>query len=593
MPDDDVHNFTVQLDTAGGDFGLVGNVAFSPEFREGDLATAKNLSPRPVAFRLRTRTGYINVDDDGAYQLRGAGGAVGVRLTTNDPRFDLPQLPYRADFDLHDPITGEPVPVHPVYFPAPPTDTTVLLVKLIAAPGRTSIVATSAMYASQMLDAGTPGSWDALVVPSDFDFRLDDTRIPTPGSITPEAFSDALTLVMQLLSAIEPNVLRLGEDTAGEDPATQVELWADGVRTGFFNSTGLIMSQPIRVGANDFAASSRLYLNSAAGQFRQIGFQTGGLLRFDVLVSNDGEGVGDVGSDLYIRSFHNDGSLKANLLSLSRQTGLVYLGGLLSTLPSAAGGAGLRLPPGVAPTSPVNGDVWLTDAGVYAQFGSATWRFLVFRQGGAVTAAGTTTLSVSDPPIQIFTGTTTQTVKLPTTGVLAGQAWTVINQSSGAVAVQSSAANAIVTVGAGKRGTFTALVDTPTTAANWDQIAPDTSGGQRGTTVVRDSDSYANAAGYVVTPNPITSAGGTTTLTRAAGTLQIVTGSASQTVKLPTTNILAGLSITVISQTSGTVTVQSSDATTITTLANGDVVMFMPNINTPTTGTHWRRVALS
>jgi hypothetical protein len=46
--------------------------------------------------------------------------------------------------------------------------------------------------------------------------------------------------------------------------------------------------------------------------------------------------------------------------------------GLVLTAASAAGGAGLRLPHGAAPTSPANGDVWTTTAGLYARINGAT-----------------------------------------------------------------------------------------------------------------------------------------------------------------------------------------------------------------------------
>lgn len=83
------------------------------------------------------------------------------------------------------------------------------------------------------------------------------------------------------------------------------------------------------------------------------------------------------------------------------------------------------------------------------------------------TAAGTTTLDVTATQIQVFTGTTTQTVKLPTTSILAGQSYTIVNQSTGALAVQSSGANAITSLAAGTTGVFTAVVSTPTTDAHW------------------------------------------------------------------------------------------------------------------------------
>lgn len=84
------------------------------------------------------------------------------------------------------------------------------------------------------------------------------------------------------------------------------------------------------------------------------------------------------------------------------------------------------------------------------------------------TAAGTTTLTVTSTPIQVFTGSTTQTLKLPTTSVPAGGRYLVINQSTGAVTVQSSSSNTVVVLAAGTSGLFTAVVATPTTAANWD-----------------------------------------------------------------------------------------------------------------------------
>ena len=83
------------------------------------------------------------------------------------------------------------------------------------------------------------------------------------------------------------------------------------------------------------------------------------------------------------------------------------------------------------------------------------------------TAAGTTTLTVSSSQVQVFTGTSTQTLVLPTTSVAAGQSFTVINQSTGAVAVQSSNTASLVSVAAGSWAIVYALVATPTTPAHW------------------------------------------------------------------------------------------------------------------------------
>lgn len=83
------------------------------------------------------------------------------------------------------------------------------------------------------------------------------------------------------------------------------------------------------------------------------------------------------------------------------------------------------------------------------------------------TATGTTTLTIASTETQVFTGTLAQTVKLPTTSVAQGAIYTIINQSTLAVTVQSSGANTITILAAGTSGIFTAVVATPTTAANW------------------------------------------------------------------------------------------------------------------------------
>jgi hypothetical protein len=60
--------------------------------------------------------------------------------------------------------------------------------------------------------------------------------------------------------------------------------------------------------------------------------------------------------------------------------------GPLVTLASAAGGAGFNLPPGAAPTAPVNGDLWTTAAGIFARIAGATLD-LLSKAGGVMTGA--------------------------------------------------------------------------------------------------------------------------------------------------------------------------------------------------------------
>ena len=86
------------------------------------------------------------------------------------------------------------------------------------------------------------------------------------------------------------------------------------------------------------------------------------------------------------------------------------------------------------------------------------------------TSAGTTAMTIASTPIQFWTGTTTQTITLPTTGVVIGQQYTITNRGTSNAAVltvQSSGANEVFIIGYGCSVIFTALQATPTTAAHW------------------------------------------------------------------------------------------------------------------------------
>lgn len=77
--------------------------------------------------------------------------------------------------------------------------------------------------------------------------------------------------------------------------------------------------------------------------------------------------------------------------------------GTVITAASATGGAGFRLSPGVAPTSPTNGDLWLTSAALQARIGGSTVTF------GAGDVVGPS--SATDTAIAVFDTTTGKLLK--------------------------------------------------------------------------------------------------------------------------------------------------------------------------------------
>lgn len=85
-----------------------------------------------------------------------------------------------------------------------------------------------------------------------------------------------------------------------------------------------------------------------------------------------------------------------------------------------------------------------------------------------VTAAGTTTLTVTSSPLQQFTGTTTQTVTLPdATTLTTGHYFTVLNRSTGAVTVNKNGGALQVVVAASAQSTFV-CTSTASAAGVWD-----------------------------------------------------------------------------------------------------------------------------
>jgi hypothetical protein len=87
------------------------------------------------------------------------------------------------------------------------------------------------------------------------------------------------------------------------------------------------------------------------------------------------------------------------------------------------------------------------------------------------TAGGTTTLLVSSSYQQYFTGTMTQTVKMPVVSTLVlGQSYLIVNRSTGTVTVESSGSNTITTLNTGDAAVLTSISTVLTTAAGWSSL---------------------------------------------------------------------------------------------------------------------------
>lgn len=94
------------------------------------------------------------------------------------------------------------------------------------------------------------------------------------------------------------------------------------------------------------------------------------------------------------------------------------------------------------------------------------------------TAATATVLTVDSTYLQFFTGSTTQTVQLPVTSTLAlGQAFYIVNNSSGLVTITSSGGNTVQILAANTAAIVTCIAITGTTDASWNATYLSDAGG--------------------------------------------------------------------------------------------------------------------
>lgn len=295
--------------------------------------------------------------------------------------------------------------------------------------------------------------------------------------------------------------------------------------------------------------------------------------------------------------------LAAGEIGIETDTGLTKAGpGNWSSLPYSA----LRMPTGTpdgtkfarddgtwaVPPSAGVGDSASTPSTLLMRDANANASADAFLPGttSTATAAATTTLTADSTQVQIFTGSTTQTVQLPTTGVVAGRTFTIINQSTGLVTIQSSGANTVTYASSSSVVVVQANTNTPTTAAHWTVLAyAATTGYTNGviSTALRDANNILSARAFMPGATSAATAAGTTALTISSTSIQIFTGSTTQTVALPTTTIQRGWRGTIINKSSGALTVNSSGGNLVATIAAGATAEIMANADTPTTAAHW------
>ena len=143
--------------------------------------------------------------------------------------------------------------------------------------------------------------------------------------------------------------------------------------------------------------------------------------------------------------------------------------GLSSTTPAALGTAAVGTGTTVARADHVHPTTGLALLSGAAFTGTVTIPNIDWGYTTTVTAAGTTTLTVSSTYLQHFSGTTTQTIVLPVTSTLStGHSYEIVNNSTGNLTINSSGGNLVATAIPGTSMAVTCVGTGLTTAANWD-----------------------------------------------------------------------------------------------------------------------------
>lgn len=174
------------------------------------------------------------------------------------------------------------------------------------------------------------------------------------------------------------------------------------------------------------------------------------------------------------------------------------------------------------------------------------------------TAAGTTTLTAASTTTQFFTGTSTQTIVLPVAATLVlGAAFSIHNNSTGDLTVNSSGGNLVATVTANTTCLFTCILTSGTSAASWDA---DYTGFTSTLPVVRGGTGLASGTSGGILAY---TASGTLASSAALAANKVVIGGGAGVV--PSTTTLLGTAAAV---TSGTYIQAVGYADTVTALGN-------------------------
>ena len=145
------------------------------------------------------------------------------------------------------------------------------------------------------------------------------------------------------------------------------------------NSSSSVLASISAAGAAAFGGSVTITATNGSfisqgvsGQWTGLDLKTGTSNRWKINRNGAAESGSNAGSNFEIYAYMDDGSTSITPLSITRATGVATFLNQVKVGASTTTRSSLNIPHGSAPTSPANGDMWTTTAGLYVHINGST-----------------------------------------------------------------------------------------------------------------------------------------------------------------------------------------------------------------------------
>ncbi len=204
---------------------------------------------------------------------------------------------------------------------------------------------------------------------------------PAAGSFTTGSFTDAVTLTTAssglTIAKTTTTTFVVSSAAASTTTTSGCATFAGGVGiAGAINVGGAscnLTSPSALLTLGDGTAAPTLAFNGAAGSVRGFGFNTAGSARWSFRAGTTAESGSDAGTQFEIVARNDSGtSIDTPITIIRAATGAITITRQLIGSATTTSRATLRIPHGTAPTSPVDGDMWTTTAGLFVRINGVT-----------------------------------------------------------------------------------------------------------------------------------------------------------------------------------------------------------------------------